>query len=269
MKLLLSITLLVSSMAFANRTPAPLAPLAPLAPVAPIAPISVGIDDRGVEISFGQIRDLRQCKRQLTRTRDKISELQSLLRQCQDPRPGRGGRGDARRIRDLENQLAYANQTIASQNQTIDSQENMLARKDQRIDRLLDKVAELEELLYPSRPVFDLGQSIRACGKISMSTSSNDCVSYARQYSIPAIVIDGCAKISSSSSAALCVKYAGLYNGNGGQSHACSRISMSSSATDCMKYAAKGNVPADVVNACVDMNSSSSSAARCVQQSAQ
>lgn len=234
-----------------------------------IATVSLSTSARGfnadIDVSIvgnNRIQNCRQSVRVLSEEnatlRNQLSSSQSSLAQCQRDGNRNGNRAQ---VRKLKEDLALANNTITKLENTVD-------RKNDKIQDLRRDIQDLQDQLNPRQPGFNLAAAVKACGGISSSTYSNNCINSARKYEVNAKRVKACTKISSSYYAAECVEKAGQNQTNARQIEACTKISSSTYASSCVELAGKGKVPADVVEACVASSTSSYSQKECVSQMA-
>lgn len=233
-----------------------------------IATVSLSTSARGFNADIGinivdnnRMQNCRQSVRVLSEEnatlRNQLSSTESSLAQCQRDASRNGNRAQ---VRILKEDLAQANRTITKLENTVD-------RKNDTIQDLRRDIKKLQDRLNPRTPVFNLADSIRACGLFQNSVYAGYCNTNARKFSVRANVIESCSKIDGGYFSSECVEDAGELNVNARQVAACVKINNSTYASQCVASAGKGKVPADVVAACVSSSNHGYYQAECVSDS--
>ena len=218
---------------------------------------STGAFAQGIRVQIGDSQAIARCQNRLEQTRLELRMTSEELQSCRESRDGRGVLLEENRVlRQQVNNLLTDVDSLERENDSLRFQVDQLQR-------------QIDDLTRPApRPIFDLAQSIRACGQINNSVYAKDCATAAKQFQIQARVIEACSEINNDYYALQCVKTAGQNQASTNQVKACTAIKNSTYAVDCVKVASAGRVQAKVITSCVESTNNDYYKLECVKQMA-
>ena len=191
-------------------------------------------------------RELRECLMDNDLLKRDNRLLTDRLLNCRDDR------GSRERI----DQLSRENVDLISRNQFLIDQ----------VERLKVDNARLEIEAHPDRGGrFDLGSSIRACGKITTAIYAQQCAQEAKNNSIQADVIEACSRIDQGFYSLNCVKSIGANQISARQVEACTGITTSIYAQQCVQVAAEKRISSDVIRSCIQSSNQDFYRLNCVK----
>lgn len=212
---------------------------------------------QGIRIDVGSSQAVARCQNRLEQTRQELRLTSEELQTCREDRNGRSVLLEENRV--LRQQV----------NDLLGDVDQLERENDSLKNQIFDLQRRIDDLTRPApTPVFDLADSVRACGGIANSTYAKECAMNAKQFRIEARTIEACTKISNTYFALQCVKNAGESSASAAQVKACADIQNSTYAAECVQVAGKGHVQAKVIRSCLETTTNTYFQLDCVKQMA-